>query len=174
MPKKNKKKNSLPNTIDLGGQELVRDDKNRTLVRKVDGEKFRLAFYGTDRHLEKLYNSILDNYYARGLLDIKDKDINNRRYWAGNRFEKICHRAGLNTKVTARMEEYIGGSKEEFVHRNIDAHSEFHIVIKEIGTFKTRPVWDILWKVIVANKPARERMGEFRDALDKLILYFDM
>jgi hypothetical protein len=174
MPKKNKKKNSLPNTIDLGGQELVLDDKNRTLVRKVDGEKFRLAFYGTDRHLEKLYNSILENYYYRNLLDLKDRDINSRRYWAGTRFEKICHRAGLNQKITARLEEYIGGTKDEFIHRNIDAHSEFHIVIKEIGTFKTRPVWDILWKVIVANKPARERMGEFRDALDKLILYFDM
>ena len=111
----------------------------------------------------------MENYYARGLLDIRDKEINSRRYWAGQRFEKVCHRAGLEPKITARLEEFIGGSKEEFVHRNIDAHSEFHIIIKEIGKF-----WDVLWLVIVSNQPAKKRMDEFREALDRLILYYDM
>ena len=60
-------------------------------------------------------------------------------------------------------------AKEDFVHRNIDAHSEFHITIKEIGKF-----WDVLWLVIVSNKPAKKRMDEFREALDRLILYYDM
>ena len=164
MGKKKKNKES----ISLGSQELIRNEDN-TLTRKVDGEKFRFAFYGEDRHLEKVNNSVLENYYARGLLDIRDKEINSRRYWAGQRFEKVCHRAGLEPKITARLEEFIGGSKEEFVHRNIDAHSEFHIIIKEIGKF-----WDVLWLVIVSNQPAKKRMDEFREALDRLILYYDM
>ena len=164
--RKKKKKDRVP--IELGGQELQRNEDG-TLTRKVDGEKFRLAFYGEDRHLEKVNNSVLENYYARGLLDIRDKEINSRRYWAGCKFEKVCHRAGLEPKITARLEEFIGGSKEDFVHRNIDAHSEFHITIKEIGKF-----WDILWVVIVTNKPAKKRMSEFREALDRLILYYDM
>jgi hypothetical protein len=169
MSKKNKKKNkNNRDTIDLGSQELIRNEDN-TLTRKVDGEKFRLAFYGNERHLEKLYNSVLDNYYARNLLDITDKERNSRRYWAGCKFEKVCHRAGLEPKITARLEEFIGGSKEDFVHRNIDAHSEFHITIKEIGKF-----WDVLWVVIVTNKPAKKRMDELREALDRLILYYDM
>ena len=163
---KRKKKNK--ESISLGSQELIRNEDN-TLTRKVDGEKFRFAFYGEDRHLEKVYNSVLENYYSRGLLDIRDKEINSRRYWAGQRFEKVCHRAGLEPKITARLEEFIGGSKEDFVHRNIDAHSEFHIIIKEIGKF-----WNILWQVIVANKPARKKMNELREALDRLILYYDM
>tara|TARA_R100001530_G_scaffold42374_1_gene32278 strand:+ start:2803 stop:3342 length:540 start_codon:yes stop_codon:yes gene_type:complete len=172
--KKRKKKKTIPNTIDLGSQELVRGDENGTLIRKVDGEKFRLVMYGNDRHLEKVCNSVLDNYYARSLLDIADRERNSRRYWAGCRFEKLCNRAGLDSKVTARLEEYIGGTKEEFIHRNIDAHSEFHSVIKELGAFRHKPVWDILWKVIVTNEPARKRMDEFREALDRLILYYDM
>ena len=163
---KRKKKNK--ESISLGSQELIRNEDN-TLTRKVDGEKFRFAFYGEDRHLEKVYNSVLENYYSRGLLDIRDKEINSRRYWAGQRFEKVCHRAGLEPKITARLEEFIGGSKEDFVHLNIDAHSEFHIIIKEIGKF-----WNILWQVIVANKPARKKMNELREALDRLILYYDM
>ena len=163
---KRKKKNK--ESISLGSQELIRNEDN-TLTRKVDGEKFRFAFYGEDRHLEKVYNSVLENYYSRGLLDIRDKEINSRRYWAGQRFEKVCHRAGLEPKITARLEEFIGGSKEDFVHRNIDAHSEFHIIVKEIGKF-----WDVLWLVIVRNQPAQKRMDEFREALDRLILYYDM
>ena len=111
----------------------------------------------------------MDNYYARNLLDITDKERNSRRYWAGHKFEKVCHRAGLEPKITARLEEFIGGTKEDFLHRNIDAHSEFHIIIKEIGKF-----WNILWQVIVANKPARNKMDELREALDRLILYYDM
>ena len=103
----------------------------------------------------------MDNYYARNLLDITDKERNSRRYWAGCRFEKVCHRAGLEPKITARLEEFIGGTREDFLHRNIDAHSEFHIIIKEIGKF-----WDILWVVIVRNKPAtKNRMDELREAL---------
>ena len=168
MSKPKKKNKNNRDTIDLGGQALIRNEDN-TLTRKGDGEKFRLAFYGKDRHLEKLYNSVLDNYYARNLLDITDKERNSRRYWAGHKFEKVCHRAGLEPKITARLEEFIGGTKEDFLHRNIDAHSEFHIIIKEIGKF-----WNILWQVIVANKPARNKMDELREALDRLILYYDM
>ena len=168
MYKRKKKNKNNRDTIDLGGQALIRNEDN-TLTRKVDGEKCRLAFYGKDRHLEKLYNSVLDNYYARNLLDITDKERNSRRYWAGHKFEKVCHRAGLEPKITARLEEFIGGTKEDFLHRNIDAHSEFHIIIKEIGKF-----WNILWQVIVANKPARNKMDELREALDRLILYYDM
>ena len=168
MVKRKKKNKNNRDTIDLGSQELIRNEDN-TLTRKVDGEKFRFAFYGEDRHLEKVHNSVLENYYSRGLLDIRDKEINSRRYWAGQRFEKVCHRAGLEPKITARLEEFIGGSKEEFVHRNIDAHSEFHIIIKEIGKF-----WNVLWLVIVRNQPAKKRMDEFREALDRLILYYDM
>ena len=120
---------------------------------------------------EQLYihNSVLENYYARGLLDIKDRELNSKRFWAGDRFEKLCHRSGLEPKITARLEEFIGGTKEDFVHRNIDAHSEFHIIIKDIGK-----LWHILWDVIVANKPAKKRMDELREALDRLILYYDM
>ena len=168
MVKRKKKNKNNRDTIDLGSQELIRNEDN-TLTRKVDGEKFRLAFYGEDRHLEKVHNSVLENYYARGVLDIKDSELNSRRYWAGHKFEKLCHKAGLEPKITARLEEFIGGSKEDFVHRNIDAHSEFHIIIKEIGKF-----WNILWQVIVANKPARKKMDELREALDRLILYYDM
>ena len=165
--KKKKKKDRVP--IELGSQELERNEDG-TLTRKVDGEKFRFAFYGQDRHLEKVHNSVLENYYARGLLDIKDRELNSKRFWAGDRFEKLCHRSGLEPKITARLEEFIGGTKEDFVHRNIDAHSEFHIIIKEIGKF-----WDILWVVIVRNQPAtKKRMDELREALDRLILYYDM
>ncbi|ANS04615.1 hypothetical protein [uncultured Mediterranean phage] len=164
-----KKKKKDKHSIDIGAQTLIRDDKNSTLVRKIDGEVFRFAFYGQDRHLEKVHNSVLQNYYARDLLDIQDRELNSRRYFAGQRFEKICEKANLNQKVTARLEEYIGGSKEDFILSSLDAHSEFHIVIKEIGKF-----WNILWDVIVANKPAKNRMNELREALDRLILYYDM
>ena len=102
-------------------------------------------------------------------MDIKDRELNSKRFWAGDRFEKLCHRSGLEPKITARLEEFIGGTKEDFVHRNIDAHSEFHIIIKDIGK-----LWHILWDVIVANKPAKKRMDELREALDRLILYYDM
>ena len=46
--KKKKKKERVP--IELGSQELERNEDG-TLTRKVDGEKFRFAFYGQDRHL---------------------------------------------------------------------------------------------------------------------------
>ena len=169
MSKHKKKKKKYYPAGDLGGQELERNEDG-TLTRKVDGEKFRLAFYGKDRHLEKEHKSVLENYFARNLLDITDKENNSRRFWAGQKFEKVCYRAGLNPKVTARLTEYIGGSREEFVHRNVDAHSEFHVVLKEIGK-----CWHILWDVIVANKPAgTKRMDELREALDTLISYYKM
>ena len=165
--RKKKKKDRVP--IELGSQELERNEDG-TLTRKVDGEKFRFAFYGQDRHLEKVHKSVLENYFARNLLDIKDRESNSRRFWAGQKFEKICHRAGLNPRVTARLTEYIGGTREDFLHRNIDAHSEFHIIIKEIGN-----CWNILWDVIVVNKPAgTKKMNKLRDALDTLVDYFKM
>ena len=81
--KKKKKKDRVP--IELGSQELERNEDG-TLPRKVDGEKFRFAFYGQDRHLEKVHNSVLENYSARGLLDIKDRELNSKRFWAGDKF----------------------------------------------------------------------------------------
>ena len=103
-----KKKKIEKHSIDIGAQKLIRDDKNKTLIREVDGEIFRFAFYGNDRHLEKVHNSVLQNYYARNLLDIKDRENNSTRYFAGLQFEKVCERANLNPKITARLEEYIG------------------------------------------------------------------
>tara|TARA_R110002153_G_scaffold87155_5_gene215834 strand:- start:405 stop:905 length:501 start_codon:yes stop_codon:yes gene_type:complete len=164
-----KKKKKDKHTIDIGAQTLIRDDKNLTLTRKVDGEVFRFAFYGNDRHLEKVHNSVLQNYYARNLLDMKDRENNSTRYFAGLKFEKVCERARLNPKLTARLEEYIGGSKEDFILSSLDAHSEFHLIIKEIGDS-----WHILWQVIHSNTPAQKKMDELRNALDRLILYYDM
>ena len=47
---------------------------------------------------------------------------------------------------------------------------EFRFINKELGKHS-----NIIWKVIVNNNPAtKERMDELRDALDKLILYFDI
>ena len=164
-----KKKKDKP-TIDLGGQELARDDKNSLLIRKVDGTKFRFAFYGTDRHLEKEHKSILDNYYARNLLDIYNSENNSKRYWAGQRYEQKFESAGIRQKLTSSLKENLGNStKEEFLVQNFDAKSEFRFIDKEMGKFSK-----ILWYVIIESNPAKKRMDELRSALDKLIELFDM
>ena len=165
-----KKKKKDKHTIDLGGQELIRDDKSNTFVRKIDGSRWRLADYGNDRHLEKEHKSILDNYYARNLLDIHNREHNSKRYWAGQRYEQKFESAGIRQKLTASLKENLGNStKEEFLVQNFDAKSEFRFIDKEIGNHSK-----ILWYVIIEGNPAKKRMDELRSALDKLIELFDM
>ena len=165
-----KKKKKDKHTIDLGGQELIRDDKNSLLIRKVDGTKFRFAFYGTDRHLEKEHKSILDNYYARNLLDIYNSENNSKRYWAGQRYEQKFEAAGIRQKLTSSLKENLGhGTKEEYMVESLTALSDFRFIDKEIGNHSK-----ILWFVIIQGNPAKKRMDELRSALDKLIELFDM
>mgnify|MGYP003655914667 FL=1 len=165
-----KKKKKDKHTIDLGGQELARDDKNSLLIRKVDGTKFRFAFYGTDRHLEKEHKSILDNYYARNLLDIHNREHNSKRYWAGQRYEQKFEAAGIRQKLTSSLKENLGhGTKEEYMVESLTALSDFRFIDKEIGNHSK-----ILWFVIIQGNPAKKRMDELRSALDKLIELFDM
>tara|TARA_R100001440_G_scaffold52884_1_gene72587 strand:+ start:852 stop:1364 length:513 start_codon:yes stop_codon:yes gene_type:complete len=170
LSKKRKKKNK--NTLDLGSQELIRNEDN-TLTRKVDGEVFRFAFYGEDRHLEKVYKSVLENYHARGMLCNYDRNVNDKRFWAGSKFEQICYHAGLQQKITAKLTEMVVGVREDFVIDNIDAHSYFHTVVKELGKF-----WNIAWWVMVLNKPARQYkrkgMEELQECLDRLVVLFDL
>ena len=111
-----KKKKKDKHTIDLGGQELIRDDKSNTFVRKIDGSRWRLSDYGNDRHLEKEHKSILDNYYARNLLDIHNREHNSKRYWAGQRYEQKFESAGIRQKLTASLKENLGnGTTEEYM-----------------------------------------------------------
>jgi len=166
----NKKKKKNKNTIDLGGQELIRDDKTNTFIRKVDRARLRLVAYGQDRHLEKELNSVLQNYYLRDLLDVRDKNNNSLRYLAGSKYESMFENAGIRQKITSSLKENLGGSsKEEFLLNNLNAKSEFRFIDKEMGKHSK-----ILWDVIIENKPAKKRMDELREALDRLILFFDM
>ena len=165
MSKRKKKKIK---TIDYGAQELIKS--GNILTRKVDGAKLRLVLSLEGNRLEHEHKSVLENYYARDLLCKENKDLNNKRYWAGEKFEKIVNSAGIQQRVTASLKENLGGSSvEHFVTSNIDAYSEFHFIIKEIGND-----WNILWQVIVNNKPAAKKIDNFRNALDKLILYFNI
>ena len=85
--------------------------------------------------------------------------------------EKIFDKAGIQQKVTASLKENLGNTtREEFAVNNLAALDEFRFINKELGKHS-----NIIWKVIVNNNPAtKERMDELRDALDKLILYFDI
>ena len=169
MSKKRKKNKK---SIDLGSQDLIRNEDN-TLTRKVDGEVFRFAFYGEDRHLEKIHKSVLENYQARGMLCNYDRNVNDKRFWAGSKFEQICYHAGLEQRVTAKLSEMVVGKREDFVIDNIDAHSYFHTLAKELGKF-----WHIAWWVMVMNKPAnkykRKGMEDLQECLDRLVLIFDL
>jgi len=165
---KRKKKNNF--TVDLGAQTLIRDDKSNTFVRKVDGERLRLVAYGQDRHLEKEHKSVLENYFARDLLDIHNKENNSKRFWAGRRYEDKFENSNIRQRITASLKENLGNStKEEFIIQNFDAQSDFRFIDKELGKLSK-----ILWVVIIENKPARKRMDELREALDRLIIIFDM
>lgn len=165
-----KKKKKDKHTIDLGGQELIRDDKSNTFVRKIDGSRWRLTDYGNDRHLEKEHKSILDNYYARNLLDIHNREHNSKRYWAGQRYEQKFEAAGIRQKLTSSLKENLGhGTKEEYMVESLTALSDFRFIDKEIGNHSK-----ILWYVIIQGNPAKKRMDELRSALDKLIELFDM
>ena len=167
MVKKKKKDN---HTIDLGGQELIRDDKSNTFVRTIDGSRWRLADYGKERHLEKEYKSILDNYYARNLLDIYSREHNSKRYWAGQRYEQKFESAGIRQKLTSSLKENLGhGTKEEYIVESLTALSDFRFIDKELGNHSK-----ILWYVIIQGNPAKKRMDELRSALDKLIELFDL
>ena len=66
--RKNKKKQEIS---DYGAQQLIRIDKK--IIRLVDKAEFRLAFSKANggRRIEKVNNSVLENYYHRNLLDIK-------------------------------------------------------------------------------------------------------
>ena len=103
-----KKKKKDKHTIDLGGQELIRDDKSNSFIRKNDGSRFRFADYGNDRHLEKEYNSILQNYFARNLLDPFSREHNSKRYWAGQKYENMYEKAGIRQRITASLKENLG------------------------------------------------------------------
>ena len=165
---KRKKKNNF--TVDLGAQTLIRDDKSNTFVRKVDGERLRLVAYGQDRHLEKEHKSVLENYFARDLLDIHNKENNSKRFWAGRRYEDKFESSNIRQRITASLKENLGNStKEEFIIQNFDAQSDFRFIDKELGKLSK-----ILWVVIIENKPARKRIDELREALDRLIIIFDM
>ena len=165
-----KKKKKNKHTIDLGGQELIRDDKSNTFVRKIDGSRWRLTDYGNERHLEKEHKSILDNYYARDLLDIYNSENNSKRYWAGQRYEQKFEAAGIRQKLTSSLKENLGhGTKEEYMVESLTALSDFRFIDKEIGNHSK-----ILWFVIIQGNPAKKRMDELRSALDKLIELFDM
>ena len=166
----NKKKKKNKNVLDFGAQKLIKNEKDNTLVRKVDGSIFRLADYGKDRHLEKTINSVLENYYYHGQLDTKDRDINSRRFRAGEMFERLSHRAGMNQRITTRLAEVmISGNNADFLDETIDFHSDLHLVLKEL-----KNEWRIVWQVIVENKPAGKQMDKFREGLDILIVYFDL
>jgi len=167
-----KKKKKEKHTIDLGGQELIRDDKSNIFVRKIDGSRWRLADYGNDRHLEKEHKSVLENYHSRNQLCTYDRNINDKRFWAGSKYEQICYHAGLEQRITAKLNDMVVGTKEDFVLDNIDAHSYFHQVSKELGKF-----WHISWWVMVLNRPAnkykRKGMEDLHEALDRMVEIFD-
>ena len=163
---KRKKKIKAPS--DFGVQELVKTEDG--LIRKVDGSKLRIVFALDGRRLEHEHKSVLENYYARNLLDINNSENNSRRYWAGYKFDQISENAGIRQRVTASLKENLGqGSKEHSVVSSIDSYSEFHFIIKELGNH-----WHIIWQVIVENKPAKKQMDKLREALDRLVEYFKM
>ena len=166
MPKKNKK-SKIPD--DFGAQQLIKT-KDSKLVRQVDGEEFFIAFTREGRHLEKAIKSILENYYVHNQLDPKDRDINSRRYLAGQKFEGLAHRSGMNQRITTRLAEVmIGGGNDDFLNDTIDFHSDLHQALKFCNN-----EWRIVWQVIVDNKPARKKMDQFREGLDNLIIFFDL
>ena len=53
----------------------------------------------------------MENYYARGLLDIKDRELNSKRFWAGDKFEKLFSDIGTITPLSV-TNEYLSSSKE--------------------------------------------------------------
>mgnify|MGYP003635782528 CR=1 FL=1 len=165
-----KKKKKEKTTTDIGAQQFIRDDKTSTLIRKNDLVRFRFAFYGKDRHLEKEHNSILQNYYARNLLDIYNRDNNSKRYLAGQKYEDMYEKAGIRQRITASLKENLGnGTKEDAVINSMHSLSEFRWIDKEIGKSS-----NILWTVIINNNAAtKKRMDELREALDKLVKIFD-
>ena len=108
---KRKKKIKAPS--DFGVQELVKTEDG--LIRKVDGSKLRIVFALDGRRLEHEHKSVLENYYARNLLDISNSENNSRRYWAGYKFDQISENAGIRQRVTASLKENLG-QEIYFIH----------------------------------------------------------
>jgi hypothetical protein len=162
--RKNKKKQEIS---DYGAQQLIRIDKK--IIRLVDKAEFRLAFSKANggRRIEKVNNSVLENYYHRNLLDIKDRDYNSRRFIAGSKFEITGYHAGLQPTITMRYKDRSTGTMQEFQSHQLDSLNKFRKVNKYLGNLS-----DIAWYVIIDNKAARKRMDEFRECLDKLIEYY--
>jgi len=170
MSKKNRKKAVIS---DFGVQELEKSSEYNELIRKVDKEVFYIAQTTDGRRLEKVHKSVLENYHARNMLCNYNSEINAKRFWAGNKFEKICYHAGLEQRITARLTDMVVGTKEDFILDNIDAHSYFHSIIKQLDRF-----WHISWWVMVLNRPAnkykRKGMEDLQEALDRMVVIFDL
>ena len=166
-----KKKLNKVKVSDFGVQELIKTEDNK-LIRKVDNEEFYVALTMEGRRLEKEHKSVLENYHARNQLCTYDRNINDKRFWAGSKYEQICYHAGLEQRITAKLNDMVVGTKEDFVLDNIDAHSYFHQVSKELGKF-----WHISWWVMVLNRPAnqykRKGMEDLQEALDRMVVIFD-
>ena len=165
MVSKKKKKKIQPS--DYGAQKLIRiDDK---LIRLVDKAEFRLTFgkLNGGRRVEKTNNSVLENYYHRNLLDIRNAERNTFRYIAGSKFEINSFHAGLQPTVIMQYKDRETGTVQEYQSHQIDAHTQFRKVNKYLGKFS-----DIAWKVIIENKAAENKMNEFRKCLDILIDYY--
>ena len=166
-----KKKLNKVKVSDFGVQELIKTEDNK-LIRKVDNEEFYVALTMEGRRLEKVHKSILENYHSRNQLCTYDRNINDKRFWAGSKYEQICYHAGLEQRITAKLNDMVVGTKEDFVLDNIDAHSYFHQVSKDLGKF-----WHISWWVMVLNRPAnqykRKGMEDLQEALDRMVVIFD-
>ena len=106
MSKKRKKKNKK--SIDLGSQELVRNE-DHTLTRKVDGEVFRFAFYGEDRHLEKVHKSVLENYHARGMLCNYDRNVNDKDFGQVLNLNKYVITQAYSKKLQLNLQKWLLG-----------------------------------------------------------------
>ncbi len=167
MVKKNKKKKIV--VSDYGAQKIVKIDGK--LIRIVDQAEFRLTFGSAtgDRRIEKVHNSVLQNYYARDLLDITDKDRNQLRYIAGNKFEISSYHAGLQQNVTMQYKDRSQGSMEEFNTNHLDSLKKFREAYKYLGNLSK-----IAWQVIIDNKPAKRQMNKFRESLDMLIDFYKL
>ena len=167
MVKKNKKKKAK--ISDYGAQTIIKIDGK--LIRVVDQQEFRLTFGSAtgDRRIEKVHNSVLQNYYARDLLDITNRDRNQLRYIAGNKFEITSYHAGLQQNVTMQYKDRSQGSMEEFNTNHLDSLNKFREAYKYLGNLSK-----IAWHVIIDNKPAKKQMNEFRESLEVLIDFYKL
>ena len=123
-------------------------------------------------YLKKGWNLISFNLHDIEMKNIiKNKKIieikNLHQVYNSNVSEKF------NTLKEFKSDEgYFLKAKEDFILDNIDAHSYFHQVCKDLGKF-----WHISWWVIVMNNPAnkykRRGMEDLQEALDRMVVIFD-